>query len=262
MNGLSLHYYTRISKDWAIQGSATEFEENEWFSLMQNAFYMEELIAKHSHIMDQYDPEKKVGLIVDEWGTWFSVEPGTNPGFLYQQNTLRDALVAGIHFNLFNNHCDRVQMANIAQMVNVLQAVVLTEGDKMLLTPTYHAFDMFKVHQDAELLSLDFESPYYTYNGDKIPQLSISSSQDKDGKIHVSICNLSPVQDIDIDIDVRGITAHCVSGKILTSRTMNAKNTFEDSNNVKIDVLGDTQLENNHVKCQIPSKSVVVLELV
>ena len=150
-------------------------------------------------------------------------------------------------------------MANIAQTVNVLQAVILTEGEKMLLTPTYHAFDMFKVHQDAELLSLNFESPDYTYNGDKIPQLSVSSSQDKDGKVHVSICNLSPVQDIDIDIDVRGITAHCVSGKILTSKTMNAKNTFEDSNNVKIDVFGDAQLENNHVKCTIPSKSVVVL---
>jgi len=262
MNGLSLHYYTRVSKDWTIKGSATEFEENEWFSVMQNALYMEELVTRHSHIMDQYDPEKKVGLIVDEWGTWFTVEPGTNPGFLYQQNTLRDALVAGIHLNLFNNHCDRVQMANIAQTVNVLQAVVLTEGGGMILTPTYHIFDMFKVHQEAQLLSVDFESPEYTYNGEKIPQLSVSSSLDKDGKIHVSICNLNPVQDIDIDIDIRGKTAKSVSGKILTSQAMNSKNTFEDSNNVKIDVFGNTQLENNHVKGKIPSKSVVVLELV
>jgi len=262
MDGLSLHYYTRISKDWAIQGSATEFEENEWFSVMQNALYMEELVSKHSNIMDRYDPEKKVGLIVDEWGTWFSVEPGTNPGFLYQQNTLRDALVAGIHFNLFNNHCDRVQMANIAQIVNVLQSVILTEGKEILLTPTYHIFDMFKVHQDAECLSLEFESPDYIYNGEKIPQLSVSSSRDKDGKIHISICNLSPVQDTEIDIDLRGSVVQSVTGDILTSQEMNARNTFENPNNLKIEEFRNVHLENNRVKGTIPSKSVVVLEIV
>ncbi len=261
MNGLSLHYYTRVSKDWTVKGSATEFGEEQWFSVMQNAWYMEELVSKHSGIMDRYDPEKKVGLIVDEWGTWFSVEPGTNPGFLYQQNTLRDALVAGIHLNLFNNHCDRVQMANIAQMVNVLQAVILTEGEKMLLTPTYHIFDLYKVHQDGELLPVDFESPDYTYNGEKIPQLSVSSSLDRNEKIHVSICNADPEKAAEIHMDIRGRSLQKITGNILTAKAMNAGNTFEAANNVKPEVYEDVKLENNHVLFRLPSKSVLVLEL-
>lgn len=262
MDGLSLHYYTRVSKDWSIQGSATEFEENEWFSVMQNALYMDELVTKHSYIMDKYDPEKKVGLIVDEWGTWFGVEPGTTPGFLYQQNTLRDALVAGIHFNLFNNHCDRVQMANIAQIINVLQSVILTEGEKILLTPTYHVFDMYKVHHDADLLSMDFESPEYTFNGENIPQLSVSSSMDNEGKIHVSICNLNPFEAVDIDIDIRGLQVQSCNGQIISSNSMNAKNTFEASNNVKIETCENIRLLKNHIIGEIPSKSVVTIEVV
>jgi alpha-N-arabinofuranosidase len=262
MDGLSVHYYTRVSRDWSVQGSATDFKENEWFSVLQNAFYMEELVNRHSSIMDKYDPEKKVGLIVDEWGTWFAVEPGTNPGFLYQQNTLRDALVAGVHFNLFNNHCDRVQMANIAQLVNVLQSVILTDGAKMLKTPTYYVFDMFKVHQDAELISLEFESPDYMFMGEKIPQLSASASGDSEGKIHLSVCNLSPSQEADIDIDIRGMMVQNSTGTILTAGEMNANNTFDASNNVRTAVFGNLRLENNHVTGKIPSKSVVMLEIV
>ena len=146
MDGLSLHYYT-VPGDWSNKGSATEFDEREWFVTMKKTLVMDDLITRHSSIMDYYDPEKRVGLIVDEWGTWYDVEPGTNPGFLYQQNTLRDALVAGINLNIFNNHCDRVHMANLAQTVNVLQAMILTEGERMVLTPTYHVFYMYKVHQ-------------------------------------------------------------------------------------------------------------------
>lgn len=264
MDGLSLHYYTRISKDWSKQGSATEFKENEWFSVLQNAFYMEELVNRHATIMDKYDPEKKVGLIVDEWGTWFAVEPGTNPGFLYQQNTLRDAIVAAVHFNIFNNHCDRVQMANIAQMINVLQAVILTEGQKMLLTPTYHIFDMYKVHHGASLLSIELESPDYSYGEDRIPQLSVSASEDGEGKIHVSICNLSPWQDadIDIDIDIRGFAPRYATGSIITSHEINAKNTFDAPNNLVIKCLEGIGLVNNHVVGKLPPKSVVMLEIV
>lgn len=262
MDGLSLHYYTRISKDWSKQGSATEFKENEWFSVLQNAFYMEELVNRHATIMDKYDPEKKVGLIVDEWGTWFAVEPGTNPGFLCQQNTLRDAIVAAVHFNIFNNHCDRVQMANIAQMINVLQAVILTEGQKMLLTPTYHIFDMYKVHHGARLLSMEFESPDYALGGDKISQISVSSSQDKEGKIHISICNLSPWQDADIDIDIRGFAPRYATGSIITSHEINAKNTFDAPNNLVIKCLEGIGLVNNHVVGKLPPKSVVMLEIV
>ena len=143
MDGLSLHYYV-VPGDWEHKGSATGFDEADWYKTMHKALYMEELIKLHGAIMDQYDPDKKIGLIVDEWGDWFDVEPGTNPGFLYQQNTMRDALVAAVSLNIFNRHCDRVKMACIAQMVNVLQSVILTEDERMLLTPTYHVFHMYR----------------------------------------------------------------------------------------------------------------------
>lgn len=149
MNLMSLHYYVH-PEGWEIKGSATDFDEEIWYKSLWKALYMEELIIRHGAIMDQYDPEKNIGMSVDEWGCWFTVEPGTNPGFLYQQNTMRDALVAGLTLNIFNKHCDRVKMACLAQIVNVLQAVILTEGEKMLLTPTYHVFHMYRSHQDAD----------------------------------------------------------------------------------------------------------------
>src|SRR5699024_4863941 len=172
------------------KGSATDFTEDEWTITMQRAHQMEELIEKHGAIMDKYDPEKRVGIIVDEWGTWFDPEPGTNPGFLYQQNTIRDALVAGVHLNIFNNHCDRVQMANIAQTINVLQAMVLTDGANMILTPTYHVFEMFKVHHDAQKLSVDLNVDELKSEEGTFPKISVSASKDKDGNINISLCNM------------------------------------------------------------------------
>mgnify|MGYP000684982437 FL=1 len=173
MDGLSLHYYT-VPETWDHKGSATEFAEKDWYKTMKKTMYMEELIRRHSAIMDQYDPDKKVGMIVDEWGTWYDVEPGTNPGFLYQQNTMRDALVAGINLNLFNKHSDRVKMANIAQMVNVLQSMILTEGEKMVKTPTYHVFDLYQVHQENDLLASSLETEQVGLEDEyMVPNLSL-----------------------------------------------------------------------------------------
>lgn len=167
MNGLSLHYYT-MPGDWTNKGSSFKFAEDEWFETLRQALLMDKLITKHSAIMDQYDPDKKVGLIIDEWGAWYDVLPGTEPGFLYQQNTLRDALVAAIHLNVFHSHCERVQMANLAQLVNVLQVVILTEGESMIKTPTYHVMKMFNVHQNAQLLETELLTEDYAF-GEKNP---------------------------------------------------------------------------------------------
>ncbi|WP_094546325.1 alpha-N-arabinofuranosidase [Petroclostridium xylanilyticum] len=233
MDGLSLHYYTVPGDSWHNKGSATNFTEQDWFKTMKKTLFMEELITKHSTIMDRYDPQKRVGLIVDEWGTWYDVEPGTNPGFLYQQNTLRDALVAGINLNIFNNHCDRVQMANIAQTVNVLQAVILTEGEKMVLTPTYHVFEMYKVHQGAILLASVMECEDYEYDGEKISQLSVSASKNSEGKIHITLCNLNPKEVAELNCELRGVNASRISGRVLTAPSMNTHNTFDNPDQVK-----------------------------
>jgi len=258
MQGLSLHYYT-VPGDWTNKGSAVDFDEKEWFTTLKKTLFMEELVTRHSAIMDQYDPDKNVGLIVDEWGTWYDVEPGTNPGFLYQQNTLRDALVAGINLNIFNNHCDRVKMANIAQLINVLQSVILTEGEKMILTPTYHVFDMYKVHQDAELLPITLESGEYRFGEESIPQVSASASMDAEGKIHISICNLSHADPADIDCSLRGSTAAKVSGTILTAPVMNAHNTFQDPERIKPEAFNGASIKDGALKATLPPMSVVVL---
>lgn len=262
-DGLSLHHYSIGGPNWNEKGSATDFTEGEWFLVLKNALHMDELIRRHSAIMDQYDPDQRVGLIVDEWGTWYDVEPGTNPGFLYQQNTLRDALVAAVTFDIFHRYCNRVQMANIAQMVNVLQAMVLTEGAKILCTPTYHVFEMFKVHQNGEALAVNLQTPEYECGEEKIQQFSTSASKDDSGRIHLSLSNLHPQQAGDLSIALRGWKGvkPQVSGRILTSSEMNAHNTFASPENVRPRPFDDVQLSDEGLLVQLPPKSVVVLTL-
>lgn len=261
MDGVSVHYYT-VPGEWDNKGSATQFDEQEWFVTLKKALQMDTLIKNHSAIMDRYDPEKRIGLIVDEWGTWFDVEPGTNPGFLYQQNTLRDALVAGIHLNIFNNHNDRVHMANIAQTVNVLQAMILTEGEKMLLTPTYHVFDMFKVHQDATRVDLHLDTELYEMNGEQLPKLSASASKDGEGRLHVTLCNLDHEQAADVPLELRGYAeAKNVAGVVLTADKLQAHNTFEQPDAVKPVAFDGFVKRDNGWHVKLPAKSVVRLTI-
>jgi alpha-N-arabinofuranosidase len=199
--------------------------------------------------------------VVDEWGTWFDVEPGTNPGFLYQQNSLRDALVAGIHFNIFNNYAERIFMANIAQTINVLQSVILTEGPKMILTPTYHVFDMFKVHQDADKLPVFLESD--TAGG--IPAVSASASMDRENRIHISLTNSDPAKEQTVQIELRGCvpgSSVTVRGQIITSENMQDHNTFEESETVKLSDFSGVSLSRSTLTVELPPKSVVTVELV
>lgn len=261
MSGLSLHYYTLPTGVWQDKGEATGFNESDWFQTLKRTLHMEELIVKHSEIMDKYDPECKVGLIIDEWGTWYNVEPGTNPGFLYQQNTMRDALVAGINLNLFNKYNKRVQMANLAQIVNVLQALVLTEGEKMILTPTYHVFDMYQVHMDAERLELDYESPGYTFGEDTIPQLSLSASRDQEGVIHVTACNLSHTDELEVVCQLQATDSSVASGRILHHGEIGAFNTFEQPENVTPSEWKGVTLENGQLRFVLPPASVGVIAI-
>ena len=260
MAGLSLHHYT-VPGGWRNKNSATEFGKKDWYETMALAAFIDELIVKHATIMDRYDPAKRVGLIVDEWGTWYEVEKGTNPGFLYQQNTLRDALVAGLSLNIFNNHCDRVWMANLAQTVNVLQALVLTEGEKMNLTPTYHVFDLYKVHQDATLLPTDVACGTFEFAGKKHPLLSVSASKDEAGAIHLSICNIDPGKAATVECEFRGCVPSGVTGWVLTSADMRAHNTFSEPETVIPVAFSGAMMKDGKVRAEIPSKSVVVLEL-
>ncbi|MCM1542927.1 MAG: alpha-N-arabinofuranosidase [Blautia sp.] len=261
MNGMSLHYYTLPTGEWDKKGSALEFDEKGWYRTLKATLKMEELIRRHGAIMDQYDPEKKIGMIIDEWGIWCDVEPGTNPGFLYQQNTMRDALVAGLNLNLFNKNCDRVKMANIAQMVNVLQAVILTEGEKMAKTPTWHVFDLYKYHQDGELVESSIETREVGLEeAYRIPDLSESVSLGKDGRLHVTVTNASLTDPAEIEGCFAETTIKAVKGSILTGE-MHAHNTFEEPDAVHAVEFTDCKVDGNKVCFTLPACSVLHLEL-
>ncbi|UEG51817.1 alpha-N-arabinofuranosidase [Mucilaginibacter daejeonensis] len=261
MWGLSLHYYTLPTNNWNNKGPATGFGEKEYFNTMKNCLFMEELVQKHSAIMDKYDPKKRVALVVDEWGIWTNVEPGTNPGFLYQQNSLRDALIAGTTLNIFNNHCDRVRMAELAQTVNVLQALILTDKEKMLLTPTYYIFDMYKVHQDAKYLSFKLNTPDYEMDGEKIPAVNVSASRDKAGKVHVTLVNLDARNNIEVSAELKDIVWKAVSGQVLTSAKVDDINTFTKPYTITPKAFNGAKRDGNKLVVNLPAKSVVALEL-
>jgi alpha-N-arabinofuranosidase len=258
--GMSIHYYSVLGS-WDNKGSATRFTENEWFETFRLNYEIDKVIKAHEAIMDRYDPEKTKGLVVDEWGNWFNVEPGTNPGFLFQQNTLRDAITAAIHLNIFNQHASRVKVANLAQTVNVLQSVILTKDEKMVLTPTYYVFRMFRVHQDARLLSTDLKCEDYTSGDKHIPSISASASEDNEGKVHISLANLNPGKEITLTCPLIGESLKKVTAEILTSTEMNSFNSFEDPEKVKTAAFSRCSIKDGILTVTLPSKSVVVLEL-
>jgi len=259
MNGLSVHYYT-VPGTWQSKGSATDFNELAWFTTLQKTLKMDTLVTKHSAIMDKYDPKKRVGLLVDEWGSWYNVEPGTNPGFLFQQNTLRDALIAGINLNIFNNHADRVRMSNIAQMINVLQSVILTKEKEMVLTPTYYVFKLYKVHQDATMLPLEVKSNSYTLEGQSLDAINASASV-KNGVVSITLCNLDPNNSQQVNFEIAGLTPSKVSGKVVTASKINAYNDFGKKAEVVEAEYKNVKIANGKVEAVLPSKSVVLIQL-
>ena len=261
MDGLSVHYYTIPTGNWGRKGSATDFGEDLYHATLRRALEMETVVTKHGAIMDQHDPQKRIGMIVDEWGVWTDVEPGTNPGFLYQQNSLRDALVAAVTLNIFNQHADRVKMANIAQTINVLQAMILTDKEKMLLTPTYHVFEMYAVHHDATLLPTELQSADYSYGQDKIPAVTVSASKDKSGRIHATFCNLNPNAVAEVNCALQGAQAGKISGRVLTAPTIQAHNTFESPQTVQPASFSDFKVQAGGFSVTLPAKSLVALEI-
>lgn len=258
LEGVALHHYAVVN--WNKKGSSLEFTEEEYAANMRVTWAMEKLVKEHSKIMDKYDPKKKVALIVDEWGAWYDPLPGSNPGFLQQQNTMRDAMVAGITLNIFNNHADRVRMANLAQTINVLQAVILTNKEKLLLTPTYHVMEMYNVHQNAKLIPVQFESPLFIRGKDSIRAISISASVDQQGKTHISLVNVDPSKKHTIQLDP-GKSFKSVNGRILHSPRLQDHNSFDQPEKIKPQPFKDARLNARQLSVNMPPGSVIVLEL-
>lgn len=261
IDALSLHSYTLPTGDWSHKGSATDFDESEWFATLKRTLRMETLLNGHSAIMDKTDPEKRIAIFVDEWGTWCDPTPGSNPGFLQQQNSLRDAVLAAINLHIFQAHADRVRMANIAQMINVLQAMILTDGPKMVCTPTYYTFEMLNVHQGATYLPVKLQCPDYSYGDDSMPAVSAGASRDSNGLIHISFANVDPNNAIEVSCTFEGASEGSVSGRVLTADTINAYNTFDNPDAVSPVAFDGATIQDGVLKVTLPSKSVVILEL-
>lgn len=260
IEGVALHSYSVI--DWSNKGSDVDFSENQYFQTMKKALRMEELVNRHSTIMDKYDPNKRIALAVDEWGGWYNVEEGTNPGFLYQQNTMRDAMIAGVSLNIFNNHADRVRMANLAQTINVLQAVILTKDEKMILTPTYHVMKMYNVHQNATLIPTDiFNGPGYELNGEELPALSCSASVNDGGIMHISIANIDVEKTNQVKLKIRGSELGTISGMVLRSEKIQDHNDFNDPEKIAPEIFENYKLNGNELLVSTPPFSVIVLKI-
>jgi len=251
LNAVTFHYYTLPVNDWHHKGSAIGFSEEQWNSTMAHTLKMDDFITANDAAMSKSDPQKKVAFDVDEWGTWYDTEPGREAGFLYQQNTLRDAVLAAVNLNIFHRHADRVRMANIAQMVNVLQAMILTDGPKMILTPTYHVFHMFRPFQDATLLPTDLQ----------VQGVSVSAARTATGEIAIALVNMDPRKVTPVSLSLAGAKVKTVKGEILTSAAMDAHNTFESPDAVKPTRFNGARLETGRLSVSLPAKSVVVLSL-
>jgi alpha-N-arabinofuranosidase len=261
IDGLGLHYYTLPTGDWTHKGSANQFDETEWTRALVNTLKMDDFITRHSAIMDKYDPQQRVWLAVDEWGAWYDPAPGSHPGFLRQDNSIRDALIAAVNFNIFTRHAERVRMANIAQMVNVLQALILTRGDKMVLTPTYHVFAMYLPWQDAQALPVDLQTDRFNRSQWTAPVVHASAVRDVGGKVHIALVNLDPQRTARVRATLEGMRATAVSGRILTTPSITTGNSFEAPDTVHPEPFSGATVNGEGLDVTLPARSVVVLDL-
>lgn len=261
LDAVSLHYYTLPTGDWAKKGAAIGFTENEWAATFVRTRKLEEMIRGHSEKMDAVDPEQKIGLMVAEWGTWFDATPGTNAAFLQQENTLRDALVAATNFHIFHRHASRVHMANIAQMVNVLQAMILTDGPKMALTPTYHAFMMYKPFQGAAALPVKASVPDYAAAAGRVPAIDITAAKDSAGAIQIGMVNVDPTNAVEVEITLPSLSGRRIEGQVLTAVRMDSRNPIGGAVQVAPTAFSNVRWIGNKLRVGMPAKSIVRLTL-
>src|ERR1051325_8675526 len=258
IQGLSLHNYTVIN--WANKFASVGFGEQEYAQILKETLKMEDLVTTHSAIMDKYDPEKKIALVVDEWGSWYAPLPGSNPGFLVQQNSLRDAILAALNLNIFARHAERVRMANIAQMINVLQAMIITDKEKMVLTPTYYVYKMYVPFQDATVVPVTFSAGAYTHGDITLPRVDAIAAKDRAGKLWLEITNVDPNQPVEVEVSLTGITAKSAGGESLTAPKVDSVNRFEAPNAVVPKPIS-AKVQGGKLSLKLEPKSVTVISV-
>jgi alpha-N-arabinofuranosidase len=258
IDGLSLHNYTVVR--WPPAYTSTGFGETEYGEILQSTLEMDRIIATHSAIMDRYDPQKKIALFVDEWGAWYAPLPGSHPGFLVQQNSLRDAILAALNLNIFARHADRVRGANIAQMINVLQAMIMTDQEKMVLTPTYHVFKMYVPFQDATFVPVSFDAGTYTHGDVSLPRVDAIAARDTSGKLWLAMTNLDPNQPAEVEANLTGTAAKAATGETLTAPRVDSVNTFEAPRTVAPQPIS-ARVQGGTVTLTLEPRSVTVISV-
>ena len=258
MNGLSMHSYTVVK--WPPSYTSEGFGETEYAQILKSTLDMNDLINKHSAIMDKYDPDKNVALVIDEWGAWYAPLPGSHPGFLLQQNSLRDAVLAALNLNIFARHADRVRMANIAQMINVLQSMILTDKEKMVRTPTYYVYKMYVPFQDASFVPVSFDAGAYTHGDITLPRVDAIAAKGKDGKLWLEITNIDPNQPVEIEASVAGIAAKSATGETLTAPRVDSINTFDAPNSVVPEPIA-VKVQGGKLSLKLEPKSITVISV-
>jgi alpha-N-arabinofuranosidase len=261
IDSISLHYYTLPTGDWAKKGPAVAFTEQDWWATFARTRRLEEMIRGHDARMDKHDPANKLGLMVAEWGTWYDATPGTNSAFLQQENTLRDALVAATNFHIFHRNAERVHMANIAQMVNVLQAMILTDGPRMVLTPTYHAFWLYLPFQGAKALPVAVTSPEHGKGETAVATVDVTAARDSAGAVHVAIVNADPSEAAELDLDLPGLGGRRVLGHILTGPKMDSQNRLSGPQEIRPSTFSGAGWRGARLRVTLPAKSVVRLTI-
>lgn len=258
IEGLSMHSYS--VSGWPPSLPATGFGEDQYARLLADTLKMDRFIAQHSAIMDKYDPEKAVPLVIDEWGAWLAPTPGSPEGFLQQQNSMRDAILAALNFNIFARHADRVRGANIAQMANVLQAVILTDGPRMVLTPTYWVHKLYLPMQDATFVPVDFEAGEYRHGDIVLPGIDAVAMRDSGGKLWLALVNVDPGKATDVAVDVSGAAVRRAQGEVLTASNVDSINTFDAPSTVRPQPIAGT-VRDGRVIVRLPAKSVAMVAL-
>ena len=261
IDAISLHYYTLPTGDWAAKGAATGFDEQAWSATFARTRALEEMIRGHDREMDTHDPANRIGLMVAEWGTWYDPTPGTNAAFLQQENSLRDALVAATNFHIFHRHAERVQMANIAQMVNVLQAMIHTDGARMVLTPTYHAFALYQPFQGARFLPVTLAGPNYGAGASSLPALDVTAARDAAGAIQLGIVNIHPTEAADLDLELAGTRGGRIEGQVLTGARMDSRNGLDGRREVEPARFGGAKWSDGRLRVRVPAKAIVRLTI-
>lgn len=261
MDAISLHYYTLPTGKWDKKGAATNFDKQAWYDTFYQTLKMDDIVSKHVAVMDKHDPKKRIGLYIDEWGTWYDVEKDTNPGHLYQLNTLRDGVVAAANFNIFHKYADRVKMTNIAQTINVLQAMILTKEDKIALTPTYYAFKMYIPFQDAQFIPVEYTAPEIKSGDKTIPAFNVTAAKAKDGKTYIGIANMSTDDSINLTFNLGDAKFKNVTGEVLTSQKLDDYNDFGKAPIVAPVKFNGGKIKNGVLTLNVPSKSVVVVSV-